>query len=745
MYLRMNYISKIIFLLLINLLFIDVHGVAQSPNIDSLTTVLKTLKPDSIKVKTLYNLYEQYKYTDAKKAEQYINDSYLLATQLNYQKGIAQAVYCLANIELTKGNYEQSLLLFNRSLEIAQKINDKQIFSNCLNGIGNIYTSKADYAKALEYNKKGLAIRKEINDSVKIGDSNNNMGSIYLMMGDFNQSLFYYLETQKYYEKSASKEKIASLLVNIGIIYYYTKDYAKSLEYFNRSLIDNSNKLYIGRAYGNMANVYLAQGLNDKADQSYHKALKAFENTGDKDGISFVLTNMANNALLANKIELAMKYNIRALAIAKELDDKLKICTILNNIAAIYKRKKYYTKALEYQKEALIISKQIDSKEPLSVSYYGLSDVYIGLGNYDKALKYYKLATAVKDSMFSKEKSTSLAKLQTIYETDKKEKEIALLTKDNELKEKSFKEQRIIRFSLIGFAALLVILSFTLYNRYRFKQKANLVLEDQKKIIEQKNIMITDSIDSAKSIQDAILPSLKAFNNYFKNSFILYKPKDIVSGDFYWIGKHAGKTICAAVDCTGHGVPGAFMALLGSSILGNVIQKSNIIQPALILDLLHEEIINVQTNGKERTSVASGMDIALIAIDEKTNELQYAGAHNSLLLIRNGALTEIKADKISIGGVTKQYESFKFKNHTLLLQKNDTIYLFSDGYTDQRGGPNRKKFYHAPFKELLVSIHQLEMAEQKQKLDDTFSNWKGVEEQTDDLLVMGIRFSDKLS
>jgi serine phosphatase RsbU (regulator of sigma subunit)/Tfp pilus assembly protein PilF len=744
MNLQIKYIYKITILLLINMLLMEVYVVAQNDKIDSLTSVLKILKSDSIKVKTLYNLYQEYKYTDPKKAEQYINDSYLLATQLNYHKGIAQALYCLGNVELTKGNYNQSLAHYNRSLEIAQKIKDKQIFSNCLNGMGNIYTSQANYTKALEYNKKGLAIRKEINDSIKIGDSYNNMGSIYLMMGDFNQSLFYYLETQKYYEKSASKEKLASLLVNIGIIYNYTKDYAKALEYFNRSLIDNPNKLYIGRAYGNMANVYLSQGLNDKADQSYQKALKAFENAGDKDGISFILINMANNAFLSNRIEHAMKYNLRALTLSEELDDKLKICTILSNIAAIYRKKKYFTKALEYEKQALIISKEIDAKEPLKQSYYGLSDTYIGLGNYDNALKYYKLATAVKDSMFSKEKTTSLSELQTKYETDKKEKEIALLTKDNELKEKSFKEQRIIRFSLIGFVALLIILSFTLYNRYRFKQKANMVLENQKKIIEQKNTMITDSIDSAKSIQDAILPSLKTFHTYFKSSFILYKPKDIVSGDFYWIGKHAGKTICAVVDCTGHGVPGAFMALLGSSILGNVIQKSNDVEPALILDLLHKEIINVQTHGKDSSTVSNGMDIALIIIDEKTNELQYAGAHNSLLLIRNEELIEIKADKISIGGTTHKNDSFKFKNHSFFLQKNDIIYLFSDGYTDQRGGPNRKKFYHAPFKELLTSIHQLEMEEQKQKLDETFTHWKGNEEQTDDILVIGLRFSDSL-
>jgi phosphoserine phosphatase RsbU/P len=285
---------------------------------------------------------------------------------------------------------------------------------------------------------------------------------------------------------------------------------------------------------------------------------------------------------------------------------------------------------------------------------------------------------------------------------------------------------------------LIFILSFTLYNRYRFKQKANLLLENQKKEIGQKNSMITDSIDYAKTIQEAILPSDKAVKAFFPNSFILYKPKAIVSGDFYRVGENGTKIICGVADCTGHGVPGAFMSLLGNNILENVIKKTDSLQPSAILDSLNEEVITSLAQGEERSSVKNGMDIALITVNKNTRQLEYSGAHNSLYLVRDGKLSEIKADKMSIGFLNKS-EITHFTNHTLELQRDDMIYMFSDGYADQIGGPGRKKFYYQPFKDLLLSIHKSGMDDQKKKLDEVITTWKGEYDQTDDILVVGIK------
>ena len=332
-----------------------------------------------------------------------------------------------------------------------------------------------------------------------------------------------------------------------------------------------------------------------------------------------------------------------------------------------------------------------------------------------------------------------ISELNTRYGTEKKEKEILLLTKDKQLKDKSLKEQRLVRTGLIIGLVAFLLLSSLLFNRYRYKQRANLLLEKQKEIIEQKSIQITDSIDYAKTIQEAILPDDEKLNALFSEHFILYKPKAIVSGDFYWVAKKGNKIICAVADCTGHGVPGAFMSLLGHNMLENVIQHDNALNPGEILTALNEEIVTRFSKSKERETVMHGMDIALISIDYKTRILEYAGAKNALYIVRNSELIEIKADKNSTGFVGKDHSKVNFLNNSVSLQKGDMLYMFSDGFPDQKGGVAKKKFFYQPFKDLLISIHELPPAEQKQRLDAVMVDWIGEGEQIDDILVMGIR------
>lgn len=273
-------------------------------------------------------------------------------------------------------------------------------------------------------------------------------------------------------------------------------------------------------------------------------------------------------------------------------------------------------------------------------------------------------------------------------------------------------------------------------------QRQNEEINIQKVELEKKNNNITDSIDSAKSIQDAILPPVKYIQSLLPETFVLYKPKDIVSGDFYWLHKAGDKILLAAVDCTGHGVPGAFMSLLGYNLLEDVVTNNKLTQPAAILDKLNAATIEVLRQNVGESAVKSGMDIALISIDTSKNELEYAGAHNALFIIRDNELTEIKANKLPIGNASTLVSGATFTNHSLKLQKNDIVYIFSDGYADQIGGPERKKFYYKPFKELLISMNGLSMDEQKNKLDEANTLWKGKRDQTDDILVIGIRITN---
>lgn len=257
--------------------------------------------------------------------------------------------------------------------------------------------------------------------------------------------------------------------------------------------------------------------------------------------------------------------------------------------------------------------------------------------------------------------------------------------------------------------------------------------------LEYRHKEIIDSVLYAKRIQQAILPSQEHVLSVLPESFIFFKPRNIVSGDFFWVHKSDDDTVLfAAVDCTGHGVPGAFMSIMGYHLLERVVTEQKIIQPSEILNELTNGVVKSLKQTTELESVKDGMDIALCNIDYKNYQLQYAGAHNPLYLIRNGVLTEIKADRRSVG-ISVGNKVTQFTNHVLEIQKGDCIYLFSDGYADQKGGPENVKFFYQPFKDLLLKIHTESMQVQLQTLEKVITEWKGDKGQIDDMLVMGVR------
>jgi serine phosphatase RsbU (regulator of sigma subunit)/HAMP domain-containing protein len=271
------------------------------------------------------------------------------------------------------------------------------------------------------------------------------------------------------------------------------------------------------------------------------------------------------------------------------------------------------------------------------------------------------------------------------------------------------------------------------------QQKAEIELQAQK--IEVFYKQVTDSIRYAKRIQEAILPPDNYVKKLLPDSFVLYKPKDIVSGDFYWFDQLNGKVMFAAVDCTGHGVPGAFMSIVGHNLLRQIMSKYQDTQPSKILDELSKGVRDTlhQRSFEESTS-KDGMDITLCTLDKENSELEFAAAFNPLYLVRDGEIFEIKGNKFSVG-IYLEKETQKFTNHKLKLQKGDVIYIFSDGYADQFGGPKGKKFMQSQFRNLLFDIHRKPMPEQRRILDSTIEHWRGNEDQVDDILVMGMRMN----
>jgi len=246
------------------------------------------------------------------------------------------------------------------------------------------------------------------------------------------------------------------------------------------------------------------------------------------------------------------------------------------------------------------------------------------------------------------------------------------------------------------------------------------------------------SLKYASFIQRAVLPNQRYMENILKDFFVMHKPRDIVSGDFYYCSRKEEYTVVAAADCTGHGVPGALMSIMGISFLNEILSSRGAITSSRILNLLRERVMRALHQKGHELENKDAMDMALCIYNPKTKELQYSGANNPLYHIRNKVLTEIKADKMPVG--INAIEENSFTNHTMQLKPGDIVYIFSDGYPDQFGGPDDKKFKYGPFKELLIGISDRSMEEQRKELDRVITTWKGDTIQVDDMLIFGIKF-----
>ena len=366
-----------------------------------------------------------------------------------------------------------------------------------------------------------------------------------------------------------------------------------------------------------------------------------------------------------------------------------------------------------------------------------MPELYYKLGKYKEGYDSYKVFVAKQEEADKAALATSISNLENSYSLEKSEASITQLKKDNEITELKNKKKNYFIFALTGIGLVVIIIAFLLFRQNKLKQLTNIQLREQHNIIKEKKEEIDHSIQYAKGIQLAILPDEKELHDQFKESFVFYKPKDVVSGDFYWFGKVEDEFYCLAADCTGHGVPGALMSIIGMDKITQAIFEKKITEPGKILAYLNVQIKNVLKQHSDASIQKDGMDIAILKFNAQHDEVEYSAANRPLFLIRNKEIIEYKATKTAIAGFTSNEQLFE--THKIVLQKNDNVYIFTDGYADQFGGPGGgKKMMTRKLKEMLIEISTLPAAEQKNKLEKVFYDWKGLYEQTDDVLVMGI-------
>jgi serine phosphatase RsbU (regulator of sigma subunit) len=647
------------------------------------------------------------------------------------------------------------ITLKNKTLPDSQKVKALSILG--------WHVSYYDLEEGLKYALGSYKIAKKNNYLFQIGHAANVVGTIYMDMGNYPEAIDYLQKAINYSEEANNKKGAAVSASNLSIIYNRRKEYKKALSYAFKAYanIKDSRDNFVSTCL-NIGGTYMEMQNNDSSLYFLNQAREY----ATRHNIDSLLQSSVYNSIAevyANKKDYvsAKQYTVKALSFVSDTTQYYYLAQHYITLAEVETGLKNYSAALNAAYKALAQGKSVGVKEYEKSCYELLSQIYEDQKNIPKAFEFYKLYTQIKDTILNSENEKQVKFTEAKFSADKKEKEIELLNKDNKLQdEKLHKNKILINAFVFGGIILLLALSLAIY-AFVNKRKANRKLvslhnevHQQRNQLLEKNKAITDSIHYAKHIQTALLTSETYIKKHLPDFFILNAPKDIVSGDFYWAYEQHNKIYFMCADCTGHGVPGAFMSLLGINFLNEIVIEKKITQPDLVLNELRREIIqSLNQQGGEETK--DGMDGTFCCIDKKALEIQIAAANNPLWIIRppenamqtneDGSLklsagfkfTEIHSDKMPVGKSPKDSTPFSLKSYT--LKKGDCIFMFSDGFADQFGGPKGKKLKYKMLKETVFKNCHLSMHEQKQSLQQCFTEWKAGFEQVDDVLIIGIK------
>jgi len=688
-----------------------------------------------------------YRHSEYDSARVYYNQSQKIAEEIHSDKLVAQALGWKGDAYRMEGQGDSALSLLQQAKSIADQCGAKSISGFCLSGIGSMYYISGEYDKSIDYTNRALLVAVETNDKFRMGFCLSSLGKVYDMQGQHSQALTSFHQALDLAKKVENKTLISFCLNSLGDIYRQQDDTMQATYYFLQALdmaLEIGDKSRTAYAYAYLGDIARAEGKFERARAYYRQSLDVAGESEDTTCIIYVYNGIADSYFLQDKLDSTEYFLNYSLSLCDSANDREQIANNTLMLASVACERKNYQAAIPLGEKALAIAKEIQIPQYEGDAADALYKAYKGVGRTKEALEMYEYSIVMRDSLNN-------------LETVRKFQEEQYKAKENDLKEEqAVKDARaesqqlldaqkleqqsyVIYFAAGGIVLVLVCLVIAVRG-YRNKRKANEAIqqqkeqvEHQKEIIEEKNKEIVDSINYAQRIQTAIFPPEKKLAEVFGESFVLFLPKDIVSGDFYWMEKAKdGSSLLAAVDCTGHGVPGALVSVVGNNALNRTVREFGLSDPGKILDKLNELV--AETFAQSESEVKDGMDISLLSLNN--NQLKWAGANNNLWLMRSGNVIELKADRRPIG---KYETSGEFTTKTLTLQSGDTVYIFTDGYADQFGGEKGKKFKYKALQDLLLSMQNLTMQEQKEKLEKTFTEWRGNLEQVDDVLILGLK------
>lgn len=618
-------------------------------------------------------------------------------------------------------------------LQTAQPDTNKVVL---LNSLVYEYTALGNYDEALQYGAKALALAKQLNYKRGEAVAYKKIGRIYFSKGDYAQAVKNQFENLKCAEALQNKRMVADAYSEIASIYDAQSRYEDAITYYQKGLEIRkwlNDKVGLAESYNNIGTMYDFAGKYEQALDFYSKSLFINQDLKNNEEIAKVYANMGIVYQELEQYDKTLEFMQKSIAIDEQYGYLEGACAGYLNMGDLFFLKKDYKTSQQWYSKAITQAQALGIKDYLKIGYSSLVNLDSALDDYKAVYHNYKKFIVYRDSLNNEENTKKTLEEQFKYDLEKKE---AVAAEES-------RRQRLVLW-LIGIAALgITIVAALIYRSLQQNKKAKKIIElksketeEQKHLVEHKQKEIIDSITYAKRLQQAILPAVDEILKYLPNTFLYYKPKDIVAGDFYWMEHLDHHTYIAAADSTGHGVPGAMVSVVCSNALNRAVNEFGLRTTGTILDKTRELVL--ETFEKSGEEIKDGMDISLCRINTSTNEVQWSGANNPLWYIAQNAseLTEIKANKQPIG---KTDNPQPFTTHTLQLQQGDTLYLMTDGYPDQFGGEKGKKYKYKQLEQNLLANCALPMAEQKNILSTNFNNWKGDLEQVDDVTIIGIK------
>jgi serine phosphatase RsbU (regulator of sigma subunit) len=576
-------------------------------------------------------------------------------------------------------------------------------------------------------------------------------GFVYLNSGKLASALECFIKAANYYKADRNKIGMAAVYTYISEAYNQQENF-NNAKYYLKNAVEiftkEKDSIHLASALHNLGYVNYSMGQYDTALILYSNTSEIYKRLGSLTEYAVCIGNSGLVYSRQSEFEKAEDYLLRAIKILTKQGDEYAVTEYMIEYAGILQHKGEINKAITSATVSFAKATKNNFLEFERDAAYRLAQLYEVSGKFDSAYHYQSLYINANDSIKSVKNIQKMADLRTEFEVAKKQTEVDVLRKNKLI-------QLIVILGLVLILLLAIGLIFLYYYSLKRSQKLTAVLDERRILLEkqstelkeQQEVLILQkeeiisSITYAQRIQSAILPPEAYITELLNENFIFYKPKDIVSGDFYWIKQVKHFIILVAADCTGHGVPGAFMSMLGISHLNEIVQNREVTQANQILNELRKEIKNSLRQSGKREGSRDGIDIALCVIDTRKNLMQYSGAHNPLYIISNNngesVFKEIKADPMPVGVHFSSDKSFT--NHEIQLEIGDTFYIFSDGFVDQIGGDRNHRFTSEKFKKLLFDIHDQPMYEQKEILEQTLKDWMGMYAQRDDILVIGAR------